>query len=382
LAAQLDQAAVIQTISDMENFGNRFTNSTSEDGRTGIGAARDYLRDRLNALANNCNRPANFYEDSFPVTYQLLNSVQSNLVLEVVGSESGKNVVVIGAHYDTMSKLDRASADFAKQPGADDNGSGVAAVLELARLMCLAPRAQSFVFVLFAAEEIRTETQNGRVGSTQFVSNFIPRFGWRVEFMLNLDTIGSATDENGRKVNLARIYSASPVDSRSRQLARWMQAAAFVQLPNFEVVVENREDRENRWGDHMSFSRAGYPAARLLEGAEDTRRQDSPFDRLNDLDPPYLLNNIRVVLALLLAESEGPPPPGDIRVIGRQILWEAIPGAYGYLVAWRNPQESNYQFELVTTPNFSLPPNVIFSLGTVGGEGLLGELSPEAFSSQ
>jgi hypothetical protein len=381
LAGQVDRGGVIQTIADLQNFENRYTNSESLDGRHGIQAARDYLKSRMVALSTVCASQANFYEDNFTITYQSITTTQSNLVLEVVGTQPNRGAIVIGAHYDTISRLPRDHRDFGQQPGADDNGSGVSATLELARLYCLEPRQKTVVFVLFAAEEIRLdENTPGRVGSRQFVQNFMP-LRWRVDAMLNLDTIGSATDVRGAIIDdFARIYSAPPVEGPSRQLARRIQAAAYVQMPEFRLNVELSEDRENRWGDHMSFTRAGYPAARLFEGSEDIERQDSPFDLLNDLDPPYLIRNMLVALAFILGESEGTPPP-PATVNGRLITWEAVPDVQGYLLAQRLPGESNYTYTRLSANQrtIELEANTIFALGSIGSNGLLGTLSQEMY---
>lgn len=383
LAGQIDPDGVIQTIADMQNFDTRHTLSAQNNGYKGIDAALAYLVGRMTAQAATCAAPAYFYEDRFTVVYQGVTTTQTNTVLEVRGSAPDAGVVVIGAHYDTISKTPRFNP-FGFQPGADDNGSGVAATLELARLFCLQPRQKTVVFVLFAAEEIRTETEVGRVGSRHFVTRFVPTQSWRIDAMFNLDTIGSATDTRGFIVdNLARIYSAGPIDSPSRQLARRLQAAAYIQMPDFELIVEDAEDRENRWGDHMSFTRAGYPAARLFEGSEDVDRQDSPQDLLNDIDPPYLVKNIQVVLAFLLGESEGFPPPQNVVPNGRIVFWEAVPEAVGYLVALRQPGENNYTFTILPPEKtgIELPANTIFAIGTIGANGVVGALTAENFVS-
>src|SRR5690606_27059327 len=110
----------------------------------------------------------------------------------------------------------------------------------------------------------------------------------------------------------ASLYSAGPETSPSRQLARQIQAAAYVQLPDYQLIIENSQDRQNRWGDHMSFTEAGLPAVRLIEGAEANERQDTDEDKANYINPAYLIKNIQVTLAFLLSRSEGPPPPTNI----------------------------------------------------------------------
>jgi hypothetical protein len=373
--------SLIQTIQALVAFGNRYTNSEVSD-QSGIYAARSYLRSRMETIANNCQGRAVFYEDDFAIIYQGLPSTQANLVLRIEGQDRARPALVVGAHYDTMSKEERNDPDFGLQPGADDNGSGISVVLELARLICLEARQQSMIFTLFAAEEIRTDTQIGRVGSSHFVNSFVPGQGWEIAAMLNLDTIGSATDVNGAIIDdLALLFSASPVDSDSRQLARQVQASAYVQLPDFRVRLEPREDRQNRWGDHMSFTRAGYPAARLFEGSEDTERQDSARDLINDLDPDYLVTNLQVTLAYLLGQSEGSTPPSEVVIGNGNVFIAPDTSVAGFLLAYRAPDESNYSFVRLGPGQFSatVPRGHWVAVGTIGANGLLGPLSAETW---
>jgi hypothetical protein len=378
-AARIDTRRMMGVINTLVNFDNRFTNSVPQEGK-GLYAARTYLTAQLREIEADCAGRATFYEDAFEILYENNLSTQKNLVLAVAGENPAKGFIVVGAHYDTMSRLPRDNKEFFLQPGANDNGSGIAATLELARLYCLVPRQQGVIFVLFAAEEIRLQSQsiNGRVGSRNFIRRIAVEQGWNIVAMLNLDTIGSSSDENGTIIDdLGRLYSGQ---GASRQLARRIQAAAFVQLPDFRLVVQDREDRQNRWGDHMSFDDRGIPAARLFEGSEDVKLQDSKFDVTNDLDPNYLANMTRVALAFLLGESEGAPAPRNISRTSRIIIWEAVPQAQGYLIAQRRADEESYTFSIQPADKrgFELAPDTAYyAVGTINASSLLGPLSPE-----
>jgi Zn-dependent M28 family amino/carboxypeptidase len=331
---------------------------------------------KLQERAQVCASPAFVDMDNFTLFYRDITSAQSNLIARVEGTNPNLGTLVIGAHYDTISK-EYIGNPLAVQPGADDNGSGVSAVLELMRLMCLEPRQQTVVFVLFAAEE-NVINNRGRQGSQHFVNVYLSRVGWNVVGMMNLDTIGSATDERGNIIDtFAHLYAQGPVNSPSRALARRIQAAAYVHLPDFRLVVPNREDRENRWGDHMSFTEAGYPAVRLIEGSEDPERQDTDRDLLNDLSPDYLIKNIRVVLAYLLS-GEGLSAPADINITGTTVSWSPVAGAESYWVMQRVFGQQGYgEYTQVTAPTMTLPSGTIFAIGTVGSNGILGRLSQE-----
>lgn len=382
LVRDIDTARFMNVIARLENFKTRHANSMQGTGVMGIDAARDYLLSEMQAIAGTCAAPARVDGDPFPLTVYEESTLQLNIVGVVPGTGPNTGAIVVGAHYDTIYGVDRehyTDEDGAlyEAPGANDNGSGVTATMELMRAICKEPRQKTFVFVLFAAEEVG----EGRNGSRHFIREYAPSYGIQVEAMLNLDTIGSATDENGAlQENLARLYSAEPNSCCSRQLARTIQAMSYVQMPEFILNVEDRIDRANRWGDHMSFEDAGVPAVRLFEGSEDIVRQDTPRDILNDVDPPYLRKNIQVALAFLLGMSEGLPSPRNIDIRGATVVWEPVPGAERYLVAYRTPNSPGYiQFEIVEGFAATLPPDTIFAIGSIGSNGLLGSLSEEAY---
>lgn len=378
LASQIDRTGIMKTIADLTNFSTRNTNSaTLTDPNTGIVAARNYLLARVNQNIETCASPASVELNSFMLFYRDVTTAQANIVAMVEGTNPDLGVVIIGAHYDTISKVYPANP-LAIQPGADDNGSGISATLELMRLMCLEPRQQTVAFVWFAAEENVINNQ-GRQGSQHFVNTYLPNTNWRVVGMINLDTIGSATDERGNIIDtFAYLYSQGSINSPSRALARRIQAAAYVHLPDFRLILQNREDRENRWGDHMSFTRAGYPAVRLIEGSEDPERQDSERDLINDLDPDYLMQNIKAILAYLLGRSDGFAAPSDVTISGNTVAWSPIAGAQSYWVAQRVSGQQGYDtFTQVTEPTITLPSGTIFAIGTVGTNGVMGRLAEE-----
>lgn len=378
LALKIDRAGIMRTIADLQNFGTRNTNSAQYDQpTTGVIAARQYLFARMNQIAANCASQAFVELNNFTLFYREVTTAQANLVAKVEGTNPSLGVMVIGAHYDTISR-EAPNDPLNSQPGADDNGSGVSATLELMRLICLEPRPQTVAFVLFAAEE-NVINGEGRQGSQQFVYSYLPRTNWNVVGMVNMDTIGSATDERGNIIDTyAFLYSQGPINSPSRDLARRIQAVAYVHLPDFRLILQDREDRENRWGDHMSFTDAGYPAVRLIEGSEDPVRQDSERDLLNDLDPDYLMQNIKAMLAYLLSRGDGFAPPNDLQINGTTITWTPIPGAESYWVVQRVSGQDDYDtFTQVTEPTITLPSGAIFAVGTVGSNGVLGQLSQE-----
>ena len=164
-------------------------------------------------------------------------------------------------------------------PGANDNASGVAAVLELARILSAAKYKATLIFALFSAEEI------DRQGSRAFAA-WVQQSGIDLVAMINLDTIGNVHDFNGNiNDQQLRIFSAPPNStSPSRKLAREINLLAYNYELDIELQVQDAIDRENRWGDHFSFSELDYPAVRFINAHEEKRNAD-PTDTIEFIEP-------------------------------------------------------------------------------------------------
>jgi Zn-dependent M28 family amino/carboxypeptidase len=279
--ARVEPDRLIVSVNQLANLTNRHALGSS--GRT--------ARDSLFAAFQAIQQPGmEVFLHPFTFTDQTVTG--HNVVLVFRGSDPAAGAVIVGAHYDTRSG-DPAAADTV-QPGADDNASGVAAVLEIARLMAgRSPRA-TVICVLFGAEE------QGRFGSQAFVRDVIQAQGITVQAMLNLDIVGSPTGPDGQPQQRMRVYSAPPDDSPSRRLARQIAQIAADHVPGLAIDVRDTLDRPGRWGDHQSFSDAGYPAVRLIEPWDDPDRVHNLNDTPDHVDPVYLRAVTQVVLATVL----------------------------------------------------------------------------------
>ena len=171
----------------MQGFHTRHVNSTQTSSAEGIGAARAYIVDQFQTYLQFSGGNLYTFQVDFEATVDGETTPQSNIVAVIQGTEVGAGTIIIGAHYDSIGRpLDSGSA-FA--PGANDNGSGVAAVLEIARIMSRKQYKSTIMFVLFAAEEV------GRQGSRAFAS-WIYDSGADVTGMINVDTIGNIHDRS------------------------------------------------------------------------------------------------------------------------------------------------------------------------------------------
>jgi hypothetical protein len=380
MLSQVSGPNLMQHISVMQSFQTRHINSTFSSPSSGIGAAYRYVREQFDSIS--AQYPDRFFvsDPPFTVTYNAVESVHRNVLGLIRGTATGGGVIVIGAHYDSISR-DMNNAE-AYAPGANDNASGVAGLLEIARILSARDCCRAtIIFVAFGAEEI------GRLGSREFV-NFLRQNNSMPNYMLNMDIIGSRTGPNGQVDDRLRIFSAGPVDSVSRQLARAVYWVDYNLVPTMEVTIQDEVDRAGRYSDHMSFSEAGVPAIRFIEAAEEVNRQHTAQDTIDDIQEDYLIRSTQSILTSLYALANGLPPPPTINIRDeansqRTLYWDAVPGASSYLIGLRYPGSNviNNQFPWTTnsvTWDGFLPEYLdAVVISVVDSNGLMGAPSRE-----
>jgi len=250
-----------------------------------IGEAAIYIHDQFTAAGG---RLIVAY-DEFPAVFDGVHSTQRNVTATLPGSDPAAGAIVIGAHYDSRRASLRDAIGAA--PGANDNATGVAAVLELARLMAHEIPRATVMFVAFSAEEV------GRQGSVHFVQQAQAR-GEAFRGMIALDIIGSPAGSASPEGSI-RVFSAGPEGSPSRTLAHAIESQARVELPGFAILVQDAIDRPGRYSDHNSFWEAGYPAIRFIQPQEDPDNH-SVFDTVDHVDPAYVRRATQAALLGLL----------------------------------------------------------------------------------
>lgn len=379
---QIEADRLFLHIDALERMGTRHVNSEDLPNQ-GIRAAYRYIHKQFEAIQNANFRLLN--DNSFNVTWAGLESVQSNIVGIIPGTAVGGGVIVIGAHYDSVS-IDPNDAAY-PAPGANDNGSGVAALIEIARVLSVRQHRATILFVAFGAEEIGRQ---GSLAFVQFLRN--QQDPIQVDAMLNMDIIGSQTGANGeiddRRI---RLFSVGPNEgSPSRQLARNIDLIDQQLDAPLDVVVQDSDtgDRARRYSDHLSFSEAGFPAVRFIESLEDRNRQHTPQDTSDDIQASYLVASTRTILTSLVALADGLPPPQNIVLREadqgkRTLVWETVPGAASYLIALRRPGGLTYDTAFPWVGNsvdwdgFVSTQFVGLVVCAVDGSGLIGPPSRE-----
>jgi Zn-dependent M28 family amino/carboxypeptidase len=359
LAGAVSETEQEATIRRLVAFGTRHTMSDTTSTTRGIGAARRWVEARLTAIGADCGC-FEVVTPSATVTGERI--PQPTEIVDVVAIQRGTGdpgrVVLITGHLDSrVTDVMNATSDA---PGADDDGSGTAAVIEAARVLSRHRFAATIVYGVLSGEE------QGLYGG-KVLADFAKARGWQVEGDLNNDIIGNSHGSDGvHDSSLVRVFSegvkavetpaqaqrrrstGGEVDSPSRNLARYVAAIAERELANLRVETIYRTDRFRRGGDQIPFLEAGYPAIRFTEAHEDYRHQHQDVrteggiaygDTIEGVDFPYLAQVTRLNTIALAQLAAAPAPPGGVAIDGAvtpdtTVSWNRVAGAVSYRV-WR-----------------------------------------------
>lgn len=304
----------------LSRFGTRNTFSPVPSDRRGIDAARRFLQAEFELFASEGR--LTLHVDPFRAEANGRTADVANVAARLPGCQvqAAERAYVIGAHYDSRN-ADRYDGER-DAPGANDDASGCAVVLELARILSRRELESSVVFVLFAGEE------QGLLGSRHWVAE-ARRKGIFVDAMLNNDIVGNVQGGNGATdaagVRLFSEGGDADGESPSRQLARYAREVAKIYVPGFDVRLVFRKDRLGRGGDHLPFHEAGYPSVRFTEALEDYSRQHQdmkewqgrPYGDLPEwVDSEYLAKVAKVNLATIASLALAPAPPREVDLRG------------------------------------------------------------------
>ncbi len=381
LMNQVDADRLFETVSTLVNMRTRRVNSPASP-TTGIDAAANWVLQQFNSIRDQSYQNSfSVLTQDFTINWDNMESTGKNIIGILSGTDIGGGVYVLGAHYDSINYNFNDPNGLA--PGADDNATGMAALLEIARIMSQHRHRATILFVAFSAEEIQ------RMGSKSFVADYLQANNINVTAMLNMDIIGSSTGPDGSvDAKDLRLYSADPNGSPSRQLARALNLIGTRMYPQMKIIVQNSVDRPGRYSDHMSFSDAGFPAVRFVESDEEIDREHSERDVIDDVQAGYLVNATQTILACMTALADGPRPPQNISLRAnpdgtRTLVWDPSPGAVAYIVALRNPDGLIYSdyFQLSETSEtwegFTADRYTSLAISAVDSSGLMGPLSIE-----
>jgi hypothetical protein len=376
LANEVSQQQLIGYVQTLENFQTRNTFSSVDSATEGIGAARLWIQNEFLRVGNG---RLLVQADDFNVTNNGVTYNQQNIVATLHGNSTYNGVVVLAAHYDSRTIDPNDASGFA--PGANDNASGVAVLLEVARILSSRSWEQTVVFIAFAAEE------QGRHGSIHYV-NEMGLQGIKVDGVIVNDIVGG---RSGIPQSM-RLFTPGSDTSQPVQFARYVNYVSGLYMPQFPLALQNVEDRPGRYSDHISFLHASVPAIRLTESVEDSAKQHNGLDTWDEIDFNYLTQVTQINLTLI-ANMIGAPAKPESPLIAQMsdpgayiLTWEPDPDAAGYAISFRPEGASVHPpFRLVNAQQSGnvaitgLDPNTIYyvSMAALDANGRIGLFSPE-----
>lgn len=405
IIAEIDPARIEATVRKLVSFGTRHTLSSQTDPVRGIGAARDWIAAQMRSYAAASGGRMTVTVPSYvqqPDGERIPTPTRiSNVVATLRGSTSPGRTYVVSGHYD--SRVTDVMDFTSDAPGADDDASGVAVSMELARVMATRRPESTIVFAAVAGEE------QGLYGST-FLANQFKAAGVDVQGMFTNDIVGSSTADDGTKdAHDLRLFAQGPPasetpeqlalrltlggenDSQARQLARFVTEVAGSGTTGMNVHVIYRLDRYLRGGDHTGFLADGFPAARFTEPHEDFAHQHQDVrveggKQYGDLprfcDFAFIARVARVNAAALWSLAQAPGLPQDVLLDttvltnDSTISWKrgTEPDLAGYEVVWRPTTSPAWTHVIAVgdTTRTTLPlskDNVIFGVRAVDRTG-------------
>jgi Peptidase family M28 len=318
-------------------FGTRNLLSSQDDPERGIGAARKWIFQQFQSYSPRLQ--VRYDQWKVKKTGRMFRDVDVyNVIAVLPGKTNPDAMVIISGHYDSLNLGTPANrgqggggqgggggaaaggeqqsavgerptqANWEKivdlpAPGACDDGSGTAAVMELARVMSQYEFNKTLVFIAFAGEE------QGLVGSTLEAAK-MKKDGAIVEAVLNNDIIGTEVSGDGRKGNSeVSVYSDDQMDSPSQQLARYAHAIAPMYVPFMQVNALYMQDRLGRGGDHSPFQQEGFAAVRISTPNEILANQHHEGDTLENMSVPYTARVVKVNGAIAASLALAPRTP-------------------------------------------------------------------------
>jgi Zn-dependent M28 family amino/carboxypeptidase len=402
VAEAVSPAALGDTIATLVGFGTRHTMSDTTSPTRGIGAARRWAAGRFERFSKACGGCILIQTPQQTVTGARIPNptvIQDILAIQKGDVDPGR-VVIISGHID--SRVTDVMNAVADAPGANDDGSGVAAVIEAALVLSKHKLPATIVYAVLSGEE------QGLYGG-KVLADYAKAQGWRVEAVLNNDIVGNIHGMDGKVVSdMVRVFSegtrpgetekdaaqrrrtGGELDAPSRNLSRYLAGIADDYVPGFKVRMIYRADRFGRGGDQEPMQDAGFPAVRLTEADENYTRQHQDVrlekgvqygDVASGVDLPYLAEVTRLNAVALASLALAPPPPTGVKIAGAvtadtTLSWNPAPGAHAYKVWWRETTAPRWEHsQLVRSGTTATLTGVniddfFFGVSSVGVRGL------------
>jgi hypothetical protein len=393
-------------IRTLANFGTRNTFSDTVSNTRGIGAARRFIKEDFDKISRNCDNCLDvFYQKDF-VTKEDGNRIPKdawivNVAAVQKGTKYPNQYIIMSGDIDSRASN---TMDFTTDaPGANDNASGMAGVMEAARVLSRYSFESSIIYLGLSGEE------QGLFGGQGF-AKMAQEKGWEIIGVLNNDMIGNIEGVDGvidnrtfrifsepvppteteRERNMRRFYGGE-VDGISRQLARYVHRTTQTYMPEMNPMMVYRLDRFGRGGHHRPFNDLGFAGIRIMEAHENYDQQHQDIRTENGIEYGDVIEHVNFDYAAKLTAVNAinmaslawaPPAPKNVAIGGivepsAKLKWEKVEGdnVAGYKIYWRettSPQWEHSRF-VGDVDNFTLKgiviDNFFFGVATVGKNG-------------
>ena len=406
MVSNISKDSLESYISKMVSFGTRHTLSSQTNAKRGIGAARNYVLGKFKEFEKSSGGRLTSFIDTTTILADgrrvNRNIILGNVMAVLKGSDDNdKRVFIISGHLDSRNSNIMDSTGEA--PGANDDASGVAAVMEAARVMSKKAFSATVIFVAVSGEE------QGLLGANYLAAKAKTE-NWEIGALLNNDIVGSNNSNETNIINntQVRVFSeGTPAtadektaqrirslglenESASRQLARYVKEIGERYVDQLEVVLVYRPDRFLRGGDHTPFLKNGFTAVRITEMNENYERQHQDLrtekgveygDYLKHIDFDYLKKNTSVNVAVLANMAMAPSLPQQAKMDTKELTnstllnWQAplYGKVKGFYVLIRETTSPIWQKKIFTTKNSIRIPyskdNYLFAVQAVGVDG-------------
>ncbi|HEX2977027.1 MAG TPA: M20/M25/M40 family metallo-hydrolase [Bacteroidales bacterium] len=404
---EISRENIEKTVRKLVSFNTRHNLSEQDNPEKGIGAAWNWIKTEMERSIPASQGRLSISFQEYTVGGQGERISKETKLRNVIGTLQGTDPnddrkILISAHLDSRAAADNDNTSFA--PGANDDGSGIAAILELVRIMSTRKFPATIVFMAVSGEE------HGLYGS-KFMASQAKEQKWNIVAMLNNDMIGNSGSsetllndnmkvrvfsegipamETEQMVSL-RKYTSGENDSRSRQLARYIKETGERYNDQITVTLVFRNDRFGRGGDHTPFSQAGFPAVRICEFNENydrTHKIPAMVNGIQEGDLPeyvdyeYVRKNAGINLSVMANLASAPYEPSNCGIVvsgltnKTTLKWDAPTKGQkpaGYYILMRETYQPLWEKKIFVTGNeITLPyskDNYFFGIQSVDAEG-------------
>jgi len=398
---------ITDDVRTLAGFGTRNTFSDTLSSTRGIGAARRWIEAEFRRISASCglclevSTQRMFVEEGS--SSRAIRDVEVVNVLAIQrGTRYPDSYVIMAGDID--SRASDATDGTTDAPGANDNASGMAGVIEAARVLSGHEFPSSIVYVGLSGEE------QGLWGGAH-MAGVAREEGWNIVGVVNNDMIGNIEGIDGVIDNRSfRIFSeptpvteteqerrrrrfeGGEVDGVSLQLARYVHRMTQLYMPEMNPVLVYRLDRFGRGGHHRPFNDAGYPGIRIMETHENYTRQHQDIrvedgiaygDVVEGVNADYAARLTAVNILTLAGLAAAPPAPDQVRIGGAvqpstTLQWDPVddPNLAGYLIYWRDTTAPQWQHMRFVGPDVTshtlkgiVIDNFLFGVASVGTDG-------------